>query len=464
MLRPTLWKLRCCALGPSARFLRVLEREQSSSEAEARAIQTQRLERLLLHAHATVPYYNRALERCGVVHNGGIDLSRFSAILPLERQQIQNRDLDLVSSAADRSATTWYASGGSTGVPAQVLLDRDTSAWFLAVQFLFDSWTGYRPGQRRALLWGSDRDLGGQREKFRTRLGRWLRNETVMNAFRMDFERMRCYLRMLDELQPALLVGYADCLAELARLAVREHFSVRIPGAVISAAGTLYPEMRDVIQRVFHAPIFDRYGCREVGDVACEDRSHSGLAVCGTTHYVEIVRPDGSPCDPGETGELLITLLVNYSMPIVRYRIGDLAAWAPAPNGHHAKHPWPVLQHIAGRTSDVVVRRGGVVSPTLFAHNVGVVLNDGWVHKYQVVQETLDEFRILIVPGDGDLRPSTHEAQLERVLNRLRDGLGCDSRVRIELVPAIEPSPSGKHRWLLSKVPAVTSIPAGSSK
>jgi phenylacetate-CoA ligase len=382
-----------------------------------------------------------------------VDLARFTAIPPLEREQVQDRDPSLVSTTADTRFATWYASGGSTGAPAQILVDRDTSAWFLAVQNLHDSWAGYRPGERRALVWGSERDLYAEREKLRTVAGRWLRNETVLNAFRMDFDRMRRYLGILHARRPALIVGYADCLVELARLAEREAIPVWSPHAIISTAGTLYPEMRAAIERVFRAPVFDRYGSREVGDVACEDSSHNGLVVCAPTHYVEIAGPEGDPCRPGETGEMLITLLVNYSMPLIRYRVGDLAAWAEEADA--AGRTWPVLRHIAGRTMDVFQRAdGGVVSPSVFVYTVGIALNDGWVHKYQVIQEALDEFRILIVPGDGDLRPSSRETQLAGIRGKMKHAVGPDCRVHIELVPSIEPSPSGKHRWLVCKAAA----------
>jgi hypothetical protein len=112
---------------------------------------------------------------------------------------------------------------------------------------------------------------------------------------------------------------------------------------------------------------------------------------------------------------------------------------------------------------DVFVRSGGgIVSPSLFVYTVGIVLNDGWVHKYQVIQEAIDDFRILIVPADGELFSSSHEAQFASITRKMRLAVGPNCRVRFELVPAIEPSPSGKHRWLVCKVPLPVPVAAGS--
>ena len=39
---------------------------------------------------------------------------------------------------------------------------------------------------------------------------------------------------------------------------------------------------------------------------------------------IEILAVDGaSPLDPGEEGEIVVTNLTNYAMPLIRYRIGD---------------------------------------------------------------------------------------------------------------------------------------------
>jgi phenylacetate-CoA ligase len=40
---------------------------------------------------------------------------------------------------------------------------------------------------------------------------------------------------------------------------------------------------------------------------------------------VEVVDQNGRPCQPGEVGEVAITTLHNFVMPLIRYATGDLA-------------------------------------------------------------------------------------------------------------------------------------------
>lgn len=146
--------------------------------------------------------------------------------------------------------------------------------------------------------------------------------------------------------------------------------------AVITSAGTLYPFMREKIAKVFKCRVFNRYGCREVGDIACERPGYEGLWVAPWGNYVEIIDGDGNPV-PGETeGEILLTCLTNYAMPFIRYRIGDMGMWVD--QGGARWDGCALLRNVSGRVTDCIFRKdGSFVSPEYFIHMVGVALNLG---------------------------------------------------------------------------------------
>src|SRR5690606_3762123 len=118
---------------------------------------------------------------------------------------------------------------------------------------------------------------------------------------------------------------------------------------IMTSATTLEPAMRTTIERVFGAPVFGRYGSREVGDVACENGDGNGMLVSPLTHLVEVIGADGTAVPDGTPGELVVTHLTNYSMPLIRFRIGDAGALGP-PVG---SSPWPRLTQVMGRVTDI---------------------------------------------------------------------------------------------------------------
>lgn len=445
--RETLWRMRLLASGPVLGHLRQLRSWSRLSREEVEALQRERLADLLRHAAREVPYYREVLHDVGAVRDGVADLERFRDIPPLDKATIRAQGDRLVADGTDPERVRVNTSGGSTGEPVRFVQDRDKHAWTLALKLLFDEWAGVRPGRPNVLLWGSLRDLEGGRAPWRTRLGRWLRNETALNALRLDDATLRAYVERIREVRPEKVMAYANSVFELCRFAEREGLELPSPKVVMTSAATLQPVMRETIERVFGAPVVDRYGSREVGDIACERPGEPGLVVSAPTHVVEILRPDGRPAAPGEVGEIAVTLLTNRAMPLLRYRIGDTAAWAtervPSPVA------WPRLQALSGRITDHFVTRDGarVYGGYFTQRFYGLA----WLERFQVVQEEIDRVEVRLVPVPG-VRPPAEE--LERIRRQVREVMGASCRVGLELVSHIEPSSSGKFRYTISKVGA----------
>jgi phenylacetate-CoA ligase len=449
--RGSLWQLLDRLRNNSDTALRELKQSEAGTVQENIEHQWARVEALLRHSRTNVPYFRRVLDAEAIISPDGRVFRDAFEQLPLMDKDLLRLQFDELKSD-DLHARDWYinTSGGSTGEPVRHVQDASFQDFALATKRLFDEWSGYRVGQRQIRLWGSDRDLLVGREKLKHRVSRSLRNELWLNTFRLTPDRMRAYIQKINVFRPQQVLAYVEAAYELALFAEREELRVHSPAAVMTSAGTLHPHMKEKIQAVFGAPVFNRYGSREVGDVACECSSHQGLHVNMHTHYIEILRPDGSPAPPGEIGEVVVTLLTNFSMPLVRYRIGDMAAWGEM----HCSCGcgWRTLQNVSGRTTDVFRRRdGGVVVPEALIHMIAVAHNPGWIRRFQFVQEDLDLVRLLIVPfgaPDDEALGSVFAAMRDSIQKIM--GPTCD--VRIELSDSVDSSSSGKFRYTVSRV------------
>jgi len=301
-------------------------------------------------------------------------------------------------------------------------------------------WYGVGAGARQASIWGADRDVppGESVHDWRRRL----LGLCQLNAFRLDEARCRDFAEILERFQPRVIYGYATALARFAAHLRDEGRRLAIgPTAIRSTAEVLLPEHRALVEDQLHGPVYDYYGSREVGPIAGESPARCGLHVFSDMTYVEVVRVDGKPCSPGEVGDLIVTNLHEFAMPLVRYRIGDRAALLPDDPADPLG--FPRLSPVQGRVGDFVrAPDGREVHGEFFAHLFYGVRG---VVRFQVRQPARDRLLVL-VQTSGLVDP----ADFERIRRASAEQLGlAGDAVALECVERIEPGPSGKHRFVL---------------
>lgn len=406
-----------------------------------------RIAALLRHAVSRVRFYR---ERAGDLSPGSIEEDPLGALREfpiLERTDLHDHYDDL--STGGRRGATPGSSGGSSGTPVRFLHDGEYQSAAIAGRTLAFEWAGLHVGERYARLWGAQRDLPSGRHAARSRFGDFLYGRLVLDAFRMGDREMADYVRRINRFRPVCVEAYADAAHELATFARRSGSKLARPRSIVTGATTLFPHMRAEIVEAFGAPVFDRYGCREVGTIASECDRHGGLHVFGECVVVEIVDSGGRGVGPGEEGEVLVTNLWNYTMPFIRYRIGDVAVLGAGecPCGR----PYSLLERVVGRSESRIVRPdGGVVMPEFFIHLIGVEYNRGAIRKFQVVQEAVDKLLVRVVPFEG--AADRVLADRDEIARHIASAMGGPCSIRFSLEGDIEPTRTGKHLYTVSKL------------
>jgi len=445
------WRLQKKWQGKTLEHLAWLEERQFSPQGEVDRHQQSRLVNLLNHAATNVPYYRRVLHDIGLFdQKGRVLLSRFQRIPLLGKPTLVKRFDELKSSDLDSRSWYYNTSGGSTGEPVRLIQDEAYLEWATSTKIFFDRWTGYKYGEPKVVLWGSERDLYGKDIALKVRLGRLIRNETWFNSMTMATQDILSYRDHINRVRPVQILAYVDAIYEMARVIEEHGLKVHAPRAIMTSAGTLQPEMRSTIERVFQAPVFNRYGSREVGDMACECEKGLGLHVNPFTHLVEVIGPNGQPLPKGEVGEVVVTSLTNYSMPLIRYRIGDLAAWSTV--DCECGRPFPLLSHVHGRTNSIIrtpsrTIAGGITSLFYYKDDSDTEVFQSF-SRYQVVQRAIDQIEVLILVRNKAL----WEEEREILKYKLPLVFGPDVDIQIHTVEAIPPAPSGKYSYVISEV------------
>lgn len=158
------------------------------------------------------------------------------------------------------------------------------------------------------------------------------------------------HARWLADIKPAYIVANAGLLEAV--LDAYEDRSVEPPAfgtvkALLSYSETVTRKFRSQAEAILGSQVLDRYSCEEVGPLAFQcPVSDEYYHIAATNALVEVLDENGVRSRPGEVGRVYVTGLHNYASPVVRYELGDLAAWRPQCVCGYDK---PVLTRLLGR-------------------------------------------------------------------------------------------------------------------
>jgi phenylacetate-CoA ligase len=205
----------------------------------------------------------------------------------------------------------------------------------------------------------------------------------------------------------------------------------------------------EVAERAFRAPAVDVYVTNEFGVIAWSCPRHRDvLHLNDDALVVEVLGPDGRAAPAGTVGELVITSLELNAMPLIRYRMGDMAARLAG--ACECGRGLGLMTRVQGRTAHVIRRPDGAPITTPFITSLfGRVDAHDWVRRYQVREEAGRRLRFLISPR----RPPT-EAQHAALIRSVHTGIGKDFGVTFDFVDEIPAAPSGKLQYLVPLRPA----------
>lgn len=266
----------------------------------------------------------------------------------------------------------------------------------------------------------------------------YVEQQAYFSAFHLRADTARFYLDAMRKHGIQWLTGYAVSYYLLARFILEEKLSVPPLKAVITTSEKVTPEMRQVIEAAYKCRVYEEYSTVE--NVLFASECESGkLHVSPDIGAVEILRPDGTPCDPGEVGEVVTTSLMHYSQPFIRYRLGDLAAWDGEPC--RCGRGMPVIREVVGRIEDVVTGPDG----RQLVRFHGIFVNQPHVREGQIIQEALDRIRVKVVPTDG-----FNETDITDITARVQQRLSAEVNVIVESVAEIPRTKSGKFQAVIS--------------
>ena len=405
------------------------------SYEQLREIQRDKLSRLLLHCIENVPAY----KWCGVSRQQILDdpfdaLSKFPV---LTKNDFRISSDSYISKITDRAALIPNISGGSTGEPVRFYMDRPTVEHYEAARFAGMARFRISFGSRSVMIWGNPIELDANKSKKYMRREKYLKNRIMIPAYSLSPAKIKEYVKTISDYRPEYIYGYSSSLTAFAELMLANGLRLRRLKAVISTSETLFDYQRETIEKAFRCCVVNEYGARDGGILGYE-------CPCGRMHIpmenviVESLDPQTlKPVADGSEGLAVSTDLNNYSMPRLRYEIGDVITLGSTECecGRGSK----IIASVSGREDALLVRADGAL---VHGHAISHMARSRDIMQFQLVQQSPDKCVLYAVEGknsDDDLNAFAHE------ISEFLGGIA----VNIEKRDKLTVSKSGKFRYTI---------------
>lgn len=424
---------------PVWRIYRTLEQTQYLSSQKLRHIQFVKLQKLLKNALNCSPFTRDRFAK------NSISLREIQSLEDLQRLPITEKHHLKIITVQDELNTKKLVTkrtGGSTGEPVTVYCTKDHVYWSMAAMLRFYSWIGSKLGERRAKLFAAPTRTGVPENTLSNHTRNWLGNTLFMDATQLTPERVEQVISALKRFRPKLLLGYTSCMTTLANSLLSSNRRLALPDLkIVNAAEPIDSSKRVLIESSFGGNLYDHYGTREIGYIADECEFRNGLHVHMEYLILEIVDQQGRWVKNGQEGEILITGLENFGMPLLRYRIGDRAVKTdePCPCGRGLE----IVSSITGRNTDtIILPNGNKLTGLIFPH----ALKDFQIIEYQIRQKSIGTIQVKVV-----LEPTAPEDTLRNIHSALKQ-IMPGTTIKLLLVNEIPRTESGKLRSVVSEL------------
>jgi len=415
----------------------------NGSRERLKKYQKEKLKSLLLHGYNYTKYYREVLGAANVVKNNAVYLENLTAIPVLTKDIIKERFEDLLASNFPPGKKYTNYSGGSTGFPVKLVQDKSYYSKMVADTILFSQLNGKYAGQPELKIWGSERDIEEGSIGLKSKIINFFFNRTLVNSFVLNETLIKDCINKLNKTKPVSVWTYVDSIYEISKFIAMNSLKVHQPKVIICTAGTMYEFMRDTIQNAFpFSKIRNQYGSREVGIIGIESDDNHEINLFDHSIFSETVYEDVNTKHHYEEGKILVTPLNNYSMPLIRFDIGDKGIIKDT--GIKA---FSQLCNLEGRVnSHLKASDGKLLHGEYITH---LFYNRDWLKKFQVVQNSINEVCIYY-----ELAKSSDDVtnELNEIALKIKNRLGNEVQVKYCEVDTIPKLNSGKFQFVISKI------------
>lgn len=402
--------------------------------AELSALQKEKLFAILSHCNDRIPYYQKLFKDYSFDMNG--DLLKELKKIPILTKKIIKQHLPYDLTDKTRKIYTIEKTSGSSGEQGEFYLDREAFSKIIAAQTLYWEWAGYSFG-KKAIQTGINPERG-----FKKQIKDKLLLIRYSDAFKIDKKIIGETLNPFRNKKDIYFIGYPSSIYSYAKFAEELGINEVSFKSIISLGDKMFPHYRSLIENIFNTEVFDTYGAAEGLMIAGECSEHKYHIFSPHVH-VEILDKNGNTVPDGTLGQVVVTSLDNYLMPLIKYKIGDLAIKSNQINSCKCGRNLPIIDKIIGRDTDILYTPKLKILVVHFF--TGIFEHYPEIQQFQVEQQKKGgRIHIRYIEGIN-----FSKSILENIRNKIYERAEENFPLYFSNVSEINPSPSGKPQIII---------------
>lgn len=411
--------------------------DSQNNVADTKALQEARLAELVSHASEYVPYYKELLEK-KKVKASDVNLDNFQEIFPiLSKDTVLQNPKAFVSSKLAKDAIKLFTSGTS-GSPLAVACSREARAinYFYFRRML----NQYNCDVKDRSITFAGRLITNKNETKRFWRKDFYNNTMYCSSYHLTDDNIPLYLEAINLWEADYIDSYPSAIDTIARYINENNLILKkYPKLIVTSSESLTDSQKENIKAAFRCPILDQFGCTEMAIFAY---SYNGAPYKNEDLYSII---EFEEIGLSDEASLICTGLLNFAMPLIRYRIGD-TVYNPKSSDNN-RFSDIQFDKIIGRLDDYILTPEGIrvgrMDPA-FKGLTGIL-------KAQIVQESINDIVVIIIPNEPNSFTQENSAKLAQ---SIKDRTSHQMNVSFKIVSDIPLTKSGKFKSVVSKLSA----------
>lgn len=391
-----------------------------------------KLRMLLKHAYNNTKYYRKLFNE-NLINVENFSMNDLKKIPVLTKDILLEEKEGLIANNYQDYMPVPQSSGGTTGRTIDFLMDKENYLHKEAEVLLHWERHGYKPRKSRLVMYraGVLFSTNGNIQKKSWRMD-YARKFLYLSSYYSSDEYFNKYYIKLKKWKPDFMHVLPSAGYLFASYLNRNNLFIELK-KVFTASEMLYPSHKQEMEKAFRCDILDHYGHGEPGIYAAGECKFGNYHICDSNTIVE----------RNKEGSIIETCLNNFSMPFVRYKVGDkISEISEGDCECGLKSTY--IKGIVGRESEIIYTADGRIISSI---GFDQVFKKNNIKMGQIVQEKKGELIVNIVPTSN-----FSVNNKESLLSELYDRVGNDTRVQFNQVNNIEMAKSGKYNLTLSKI------------